>query len=300
MRNENWNLAFWTTGNMPSDQREMFGCSSHGLCATGMWVEPGEKASAVWSTALEGTVLSGTFEQVTNSLYGLDFSPTLVLAFAAVGTGPEGFLEKLRATCSCGAVAGGCAARSADRGELAPEAPELTLLAARSGAFEVLCHNLLEPSVSLAFEASDPRTIKTLQVEPEGALLPGLEAFSELQRRIGKPVTDHESITLSDLSGRNLHFHEEDGVLVSGADLPEASPLVLRMAEPAAIASRMESLLAVPGTLLLGCAGLRGTLPRPLQAAGGSLGAFLFGEIGPYDNRPAFGNLMVTTVRKIS
>jgi hypothetical protein len=300
MRNGKWNLAFWTTGNKPSEQGEGFGCSSHGLCAKGLWVEPGEKASAVWSNPLEGTVLSGTFEQVASSLNGLQFSPTLILAFAAVGTGPEGFLDNLRSICPCKAVAGGCAARNTDRGELAPEAPEVTLLAVKSGAFEVEGHNLLEPSISLAFEARGPRTVNSLQIDPDGALLPGIQAFSELQRRSGKASADHESITLSDLSGRNLHFHEEDGLIVSGADLPEAGPLVLRVAEPAAIASRMESLLAVPGTLLLGCAGLRGTLPRPLQAAEGSLGAFLFGEIGPFDGRPAFGNLMVTTVHKIS
>lgn len=299
MKNRKWNLAFWTTGNLPSSCDGLFGCSSHGLGAKGVWMEPDRGSFVEWNPPLEGSVLAGTFEEVAASLNTLGFDPALLLVFASIGTGQEAFLGSLRRAFSGVPVAGGCAARLADRGELIPEAPEAILLAVRSGSFEVLCHNVLEPSVSLAFEAAGPRALKSLQANPDGALLPALEAFSELQRRHGKSAADHESITLSDTAGRNLHFHEENGLLVSGADLPGPGSLVLRAADPAAVASRLESLLSVPGTLLLGCAGLRGTLPRPLAIADGCTAAFLFGEIGPVNQEPVFGNLMVTTVRRL-
>lgn len=300
MQEHEWNLQFWTTGHAPAEHRGVFGCSSHGLCAEGAWTEPETPAVRSWGPALEGNALCGTFAHVAASLARLDFSPALLLVFSAVGSGVEGFLEQVRVLCPGAPVAGGCAARQADTGELIPGAPEVALLAVRSGAFEVEWHNLLDPDCPLSFAASGARKVKSLQVEPGGALQPALAAFSELQRLHGKSSSDHESMTLCDLSGRNLHFHPEGDLLVAGADLPDAESLLLCTAAPALIASRMESLLAVPGTLLLGCAGLRMTLPRPLASAPGSLGAFLFGEIGPLQEAPAFGNLMATTVRRVS
>lgn len=300
MQDREWKLSFWTTGHPPvPGGPARFGCSSHGLCAEGRWLEPSESGSADWGQKLTGVALSGTYGEVISSLPALGFEPSLCLVFAAIGTGVEAFLDELRDRCPGSAVAGGCAARLADCGELVPRAPEVSLLAVRGGAFEVACHNLLDPSLALAFEASGARGLKRLQSVPGGPLLPAIEAFTELQQRNGRSVADHESLTLSDSTGRNMHFHEASGELVSGTNLPAAGALILRSAGPAEVACRMESLLTVPGTLLLGCAGLRAVLPRPLQAAAGSLGVFLFGEIGPVQGLPAFGNLMVTTVRRI-
>lgn len=301
MQNREWKLSFWTTGNPPAaDRPGRFGCSSHGLCVPGRWVEPGEPACLEEGPSLEGTVLAGTYREVATALPELGFTPALCLAFAAIGTGVEAFLQELGATFPGVPVAGGCAARASDRGELVPDASELSLLAVRSGSFEVASHNLLDPASPLAFEAAGPRILRRLQVDAGGPLLPAIQAFAELQQRLGRSAADHESLTLADSTGRNMHFHEENGDLVSGTNLPAAGCLVLRSAAPEAVAGRLESLLAVPGTLLLGCAGLRSILPRSLPAAPGSLGAFLFGEIGPIQQEPAFGNLMVTTVRRLS
>lgn len=299
MPNHFWNLFFWTPGRAPADRLSVFGCSSHGLCTGASWIEPSQPGLATWTPSLDGSVLAGTFAEVTASLSSLDFSPSLFLVFAATGTGAEPLLETLHRSFPGVAVAGGCAARLAERGELAPAAPEVSLLAVRTGTYEVECLNVLDSSVSLEFAAAGPRALRSLQEQPGGPLLPAAQAFAKLQQRCGKSASDFESVTLSDSSGRNLHFRQEEGRLLSGADLPAEGILELRAATPSAIAARLDAQLAVPGTLLLACAGLRSVLPRSLTAAEGSLAAFLFGEIGPVASRPAFGNLMVTRVRKL-
>ena len=145
--------------------------------------------------------------------------------------------------------------------------------------------------VAVEFRADGPRTITHLRAA-DGAWQPAAALFRARQTACDRAVSDCESITLSDLRGRNIHASFAGERLHTGADLPEGGWLELRTVSRTDAAKRLAAFCAVPDALVFGCAGLRGLLHAPLPVAPGTLVGFMFGELVTLAGRPQFGNLM--------
>jgi hypothetical protein len=114
------------------------------------------------------------------------------------------------------------------------------------------------------------------------------------------PVPNFEMVTLCDDTGRNLHFHYENGKLLSGANFPETGKLHLRTITKELAFKRVKNFLKSPDSIVFGCAGILSILPEIPECGKGTIAGFFYGEVITSGSLTSFGNLMMTRIRKIS
>jgi hypothetical protein len=243
---------------------------------------------------VRGAVLAGTYADVLSELGRLTAPPTAVIILFTQATGMEAFLDAWQARFPGVPVIGGGAARQAgeDRGAVLPPAGEVTVLLVQEGAWRVDSLNVHEPVGEVVdCRTSGPRTITHVR-DSAGTWEPAAPWFRAWQALYDLEPVDCEALTVSDLSGRNLHVTVDGACLHTGADLPADGRLQTRQVARADVATRLTAFCAEPGALVFGCAGLRSLLDAPLPVAPGTLVGFLFGEVVMLDGRAQFGNLM--------
>jgi hypothetical protein len=290
-----WTLTFWTPGHAPADDRQTFGCASHGIAMPGAWAAPAEPASAAWPTRLIGTTCAGNFADVLAQLERVTAKPAAAIVLFAHGTGVDAFLERWQKLLPGVPVAGGGAALGAGqaRGELLPAAEDVAVLLIAEGVWRAESLNVHDPvGETVEFRADGPRTITQVRETPADGWQPAAPFFRAWQTACDRAAGDCESITFSDVSGRNVHVSFDGERLHTGADLPADGRLVLRTVTRPEAARRLAAFCSEPNALVFGCAGLRSLLDSPLLVGSGTLVGFMFGELVTLDNRPQFGNLM--------
>jgi hypothetical protein len=297
-----WTLTFWTPGHAPVDDGRTFGCASHGIAAAGAWCGPEEAAAAGWSdNGLKGEVVAGTYDAVLARLGQFAWKPAAAIALFAQGGGVEAFLERWHERFPDVPVAGGGAALGAGqaRGELLPAAADVAVLLIHDGQWWVNTLNVHDRTgQTVKFRADGPRTLTHLREPPASDWLSAADFFRVQQAACGRAAGDCESITFSDVSGRNMHVSFDGDRLHTGADLPADGRLELRTVSRADAAQRLAAFCAVPNALVFGCAGLRSLLDAPLPVAPKTLVDFMFGELVTLDGGPQFGNLMAARLAR--
>jgi hypothetical protein len=215
--------------------------------------------------------------------------------------GMESFLAGLRAQFAGLPIAGGAAARASGRpGEIAPgrEGDVLTWFIDEGNWVSETLNVHEAKEIRYEFKAQGPRRILELKSDG-GAWEPAAEAFAGLQARFGVKDTDFESVTFSDLAGRNLHCSRSGQQLQCGSDLPTKDcVLVVRRTDELRAQASLQRFASEPGSLVFACAGLYGLLKERLLPAPGTLTGFMFGEVVTNPNHEVvFGNLMASRLR---
>ncbi|MBP3634005.1 MAG: hypothetical protein J6J43_05485 [Oscillospiraceae bacterium] len=277
-------LVFTTTGAW--EDSFGFGCASLGLpgiCANDV------RQTAAYGEALEGQVLTGTYEQLLRQAAGADGQAVhaAIVVFGNMG-GENRFLADLQQHLHCPMVGGGAAIDPASgRKSLIPGGGEAAVFLVTDDRFtyetKTLCiHDRVLQTCELTFD--DPRTIHTINGEDAAAF------YDRKRRELGLSDTDFEHLTLSDLHHVNAHLSIRDGKLRSGRDVQKT--MLLRYVDHNKVYDTMRNFYDDPDAIVFGCAGLSGLLDRPLDTT--SLGLFLFGEVCMADGCAEFGNLMLS------
>lgn len=292
-------MAFWTPEHAPADGDGTFGVAAYGYAGADVWQEPNEPAVGIWSMALPGEPVAGTYAAVWEKLERLDWHPAAAIILFSHARGIEAFLERWNARFPGVPVAGGGAALGVRQamGELLPAAPDVAVLLICGGRWRADSLNAHDRTGRIcAFRAGGPRTITHLREADDW--VPAAAAFRALQADHGRAEADCESLTLCDTGGRNVHCRFDGEVLHTGADLPADGRLECRTVSRTDVATRLAEFCAVPGALVFGCAGLRSLLDTPLQVGPGTLVGFMFGELVTLEGRAQFGNLMAARLRR--
>lgn len=257
-----------------------FGAASFGMVGC---EDPGAPNVRSFGCDLRGTVLTGSYAQCLDGLSGK--SPQAVVALLGNAGGENAFIREVGRRACC-PVTGGAAA-FADRTGLIAGGGEAALFLIEDDRFRVTveCRNIhtqIAEPCDLALEA--PRVIRTVNGED------AVRWYNKKRAQFSVPADDFEHLTLADALGINAHLSIADGKLCAGRDLRER--MTLRYAPPETVYAAMQEFYAGAGSLVFGCAGLKGILPAPLQTDG--LGLFMFGEVCTVDGQSEFGNLMLS------
>lgn len=276
-------LTFTTTGAWCESAD--FGCASLGLAGI---CDNCENQSVTYPAALDGIVLTGTYDEILQSVSHVESSVhAAIVVFGNVG-GENQFLKRLQQHITCPMVGGGAAidaltgasALITGRGEAAVF---LVTDAAYTYTVQTKCiHNHILGECELELE--DARTIRSI----DG--IPAVQFLAEKKKQFGLSEQDFEHLTLSDRNNVNAHLSCVDGVIKSGRDLD--THMILRRVEHADVYHTIRDFYNDQNAIVFGCAGLSGLLDRPLDTH--SLGLFLFGEVCTVGGVAEFGNLMLS------
>lgn len=279
-------LCFTTTGGW--DLAKGFGCASLGLAGI---CDNSKQQSVTYPIELEGTVLTGSYEEILGSVKDLTVPIYAAIVLFGNAGGENGFLAQLQEVLSCPMVGGGAAIDGATgRKALLTGGNEAAVLLITDDryTFEAVTqciHSQILEECTLTF--TDPRTVETINGVDAAAFL------AQKRQQLGLDQTDFEHLTLSDMRSVNAHLSCVDGVIKSGRDVCEK--MLLRYVPHEQVYATMEQFYDDPDAIVFGCAGLSGLLDKPLET--GSLGLFLFGEVCTVDGKAEFGNLMLSKLR---
>ncbi|MEI6971858.1 MAG: hypothetical protein WCL44_10115 [bacterium] len=295
-------FKFWTGGQAPADDGNMFGCASHGLVNAGAWVAPGQPSEARFELRVSSEAIAGSYSEVLSRVGRLEYRPAAAIILFAGATGMEGFLSRWYELMPGVPVAGGGAARVGGQiqGEIRPAASDVAVLLIRDGTWQVESLNVHNATGRLVeVKADGPRLITHIREAGAGEWEAAARFFRGRQVAEGRNGDDYESITFSDIGGRNVHLSVDGEVLRSGADLPADMRMEVRTVSRADVAARLTRFCNCRESLVFGCAGLRGLLDAPLAVGHGTLVGFMFGELVTTGSHPQFANLMAVRMREI-
>lgn len=263
-------------------REDSFGAASFGFVGAD---DPSVAAVLDCPLQPNGIALWGSYEHILSHLPTEPVQAAIVLLGNAGGE--NDFVRTLSHQLQC-PVTGGAAA-------MHPVTGARALLTGRSQAAvfllqdegleaKVLCKNIHTPVSTHQIGFHDLRVVDTIDGQD------ALAWYNEKRRAYGLSDNDFEHLTFSDLHGINAHLSCVDGKLCAGRDLcPE---MTLRYVAPEDVYDAMQDFYAAPDTLVFGCAGLKGILPKPLSE--GAFGCFMFGEVCTMDGFSDFGNLMLS------
>jgi len=292
-----WKVAFWTPGNMPECEDNTFGCASYGFCTDSKWVNPDVPSTVIWDIQPKGMVFSGKYSEVLHKLSALDTKPKAAIAVFSKAFGMEEFIDGCRNIFGNIPMIGGGAARNSNQqvGEILPAAEDVAILLIYDDGFIVKSKNVhKDTGTKVHVEKASPRLIEKIRLADDTVWKDAVIFFKEQQALRDVPEEDFETITFSDLKGRNIHCSLEGNYLKSGANLPDDDVLTIRLTSREDTLNAIESFISEENTLVFGCAGLRSLLDKQVFARKNSIVGFMFGELLTLDNKEAvFGNLML-------
>jgi len=288
-----WTIAFFNPGKRPAGDT-LFGCGSLGGITAERSYAPYEDALMVWKEGVSGTVVCGGAEDCLRELAEWEGSASLAIILLAQGAGAEDFLARFHEILPETQIAGGVSAcLPGERGELLPENGDVSILLMEGDCYKPIAQNILrDTGRRFAIQTgAHPRDISALMTGG-GSCHSALADWRELQLEYGVPCENFECLTLSNPDGVNIHMHTEDKRLLSGANCREDVRYTLRFATHGDIDDGAQAFAKRPGSLIFGCAGLKGAMRRLPSVPPGNLAVFLFGEIA----FGQFGNLMMTGI----
>jgi hypothetical protein len=292
-----WKICFWTPGNSPKDDGFTFGCASHGFCNTNEWADPQDKSMAQWEIKPRGIVLCGTYAEVTEKIKLLSFKPKAAIVVFAKSFGMEEFIISCNNILGKIPIVGGCAARAQNQtiGEILPIADEVSALFISEGQFCAQMLNVHKDILcKVKIQSDSPRNIiKIKQTDDENWEEP-LSFFDRKRKSKDVNADNFESMTFSNIENCNIHCSQADGVLISGANVPENNELILRYTSREYATTEISSFISSDNALIFGCAGLRTLLNNQIFTGHSSLSGFMFGELVTNENQSFFSNLMMS------
>jgi hypothetical protein len=295
-----YRIAFWTPGNNGKNVHADFGCAVHGFANSGQWVNPEEPLSGVWDERLQGSLVSGSYDTILNSLPLLEFNPRVCIVFFNKPAGIESFIHRLIQIFPDVPLIGGCAATrdGQKEGELMPPGEDVVLLAVSKGDFIIESLNIYDrDELSVEIRKTSQRSFEVLRVLPDGEWQSALNFYRRLQASRGLESSNFESMTFCDRNDRNIHLSVAGNSLHSGANLPEDDKLFLRIVSNSDAEKRVASFMSDNRSLFFGCAGIRSLIKTPLYTGSNSLAGFMFGELIVLNGTSMFGNLMFAKLK---
>jgi hypothetical protein len=294
-------IAFWTPGTGILQNQHLFGCASHGFATDSAWFEPEKGEYSFWKETIKGTVFSGGYKNVLTSLSKCDFMPKVCIAFFRKSLGVEQFILKFRELLPDVPLIGGGAAigKWQNMGDISPLAEEIVLLAADEGEFDLQTLNIYNQSnEELEINKTSDRSFNKVRLLPDGKWQSALDFFHEQKEIRGISQDDFESITFHDLNRRNIHCSIKEDQIFTGANLPDNRRLVLCVVDRKEATRHLSEFISEERSLVIGCAGIRSLIQKPLTAGRNSLAGFLFGEVVSLNHQPMFGNLMLARLTR--
>ena len=259
---------------------QTFGCATQRFA--GMRPDP-----AQYEKDLQGTVLTGTYENILEEAKKLPKADVAIVVFGNAG-GENVFLQKLQAILNCPMVGGGAAFTQTPG--LVTGGGEAAVLVIDDDryTFETVTQCVHEELVeACVLELADARTVLTINGQDAAAYL------KEKKALYGIAETDFEHMTLTNKLGVNAHLSLADGVVKSGRDLHKT--MDLRRVPHEKVTQMAKAFYDDADAIVFGCAGLGGILDEIPNTP--SLGLFLFGEVCTVDGKAEFGNLMLSKLR---
>jgi len=291
-----YQISFWTPGTILPKNQQLFGCASHGFAIASNWVGPEMGEYSFWDKTIIGSVYSGTYEQVLSSLGNCGFVPRVCVVFFRKSMGMERFILKFTEILPDVPIIGGGAAigEGQNMGDVIPLAEEVVLLAAAEGDFKLESLNIYdETDIRVEINKTSDREFDKVRLLPDGNWQPALDFLYQQKETRGIRQDDFESLTFHDHNRRNVHCSIKGDRIVSGADLPENGRLALCLVNRSEATLRLAEFMSKEQSLIIGCAGIRSLVQKPLITGNQSLAGFLFGELVTCKNQPMFGNLML-------
>lgn len=276
-------LVFSTTSCWAGEQE--FGCASLGLAGL---CDNSTPMFATFPHALDGVVLTGTYEHVLRQAEKVKEHIHAVIVLFGNAGGENVFIRKLQRIVDCPFVGGGAAidgvtgssALITGNGQVA-----VFLITDARYTYSVTTKCIHDHILGqCVLTLKDARTICEINGEDAAQYL------ARQKMKLGLSPSDFEHLTLSDLNHVNAHLSEVNGEIKSGRDLH--TTMLLRYVEQKDVYQAMRSFYDDPDAIVFGCAGLSGLLDRPLDTQ--SLGLFLFGEVCTVNCTAEFGNLMLS------
>jgi hypothetical protein len=262
-----------------------------------VWRNPEDASTAVWDHQLEGEAVAGTFEDVLKKLVEIQVQPKVMIGVFTRSSGLAGFIEQCRGILGSIPMIGGCAAAAAGQtaGEILPAAGEAAVLLLYDEKLSVVTENIHQATrIQVQIDQVNDRCIGRMRATGTDHWIGAAEFYREHQKIRGILRNDFESLTFSDLEGRNIHCSITNSNLMCGADVPDERLLVIRQTTREQAYQKIASFISNSDTLIFGCAGLRSFLDQPVLAGENSLAGFMFGELVTLNDKGVFGNLMLS------
>lgn len=273
-------IQFYTPEHGVSEN--VFGCATLGFAGQG-------DTGVSVPMDIRGDLVCGSYDDCLAGIPNKPYQAAIVLLGNAGGE--NAFIRKLSLKVQIPLVGGGAA--------IHPTTGETAMVTGRKQAavflidddryrFEVCCENIHRAVLSehrIGF--TDPRQMDTID---------GVDAatwLKEKRKDLELSEDDFEHLTFSDGNGINAHLSCVEGKICSGRDLEEK--MLLRYVPGNRVYERMRAFYDDQDAVVFGCAGLKGILPKPLQAE--AVGLYLFGEVCTKDGVSEFGNLMLSKLR---
>jgi hypothetical protein len=295
-------IAFQTSDFCPKKELFTFRCITHGFANQKNWVNPDEGKSACWDEELNGTILSGKYDEVLTRLQSLDFKPKLCIAIFARNVGVELFINHFNQLMPDVILAGGVAAIPDIQvsNELVPLSEDIRLLAVSEDRFEFHSLNIYEKTgMEVEIKKTSDRDFELLRIIPGGNWLNAVDFYRQQQKMFDIECSNFESLTFSDRNERNLHFSIVGNSMHAGAILPDDNILHLRLISEKDAEERVADFITDKRSLIFGCAGIRSLIQKPLYTGANSLAGFMFGEIVSQNNKAILGNLMLAKIKML-
>lgn len=257
-------------------------CASFGFAGA---MEPTESNTKSFSKSLDETLLTGTYDEILAAIPQGMYQAGLV--FLGNCGGEDAFIKKLAEKAAC-PLTGGAAAIDPQTGEsgLVAGRGQAAVMLISDGRYDIAVEsrNIHDIAGDCTVDMESPRVFRTINGEDP------VRWYNAQRKKYGLDDTDFEHFTLSDEFGVNAHLSVVDGKLHSGRDLEPH--MCLRYLDPSLADERIREFYDDETALICGCAGLKGTLTKPIESRG--TGLFLFGEVCTINGVSRFGNLMLS------
>lgn len=300
MTEKEYALSFYTAEYDESGiGGDTFGCASLGLATDAEWILPGDREIRTFPKKIRGILINGDLGTAYEEIEKVSADVKAGIVFFGNCGGENGFMKALSSRFPGVPFAGGSPAIGSDgrTGRMLPENGQAAVLLITDGRYDISAETL-NVYGEILFRAKvaegDVRSVSTVTVDGEKTDFYGLIQKAGEMKGVTGGLT--ERVSVSDMTGRNIHLIEDSGKYVCGTDLPSDGRLLIRYTDRENVIKSMEDFYSTPDSLVFGCAGVKSNLgDSSFHAGAGSLGMFMFGEVVSITGaQPDFANLMLT------
>jgi hypothetical protein len=291
----NKRFSFYTESN-----GALMGCSSFGFSTKDRWISPTEKGCAIWDHELPGEVISGSYENVIQSLSTLSFPLQLGIVLYKRPAGFEDFLSRVVHQHPGASFIGGGAAiiDGMQEGAVSPDGADVWVFASSTKNFRIEKQNIFEAlNIVVEIKPHSSRSIDQIREVPDGKWRDAVTYFREKQAEYKLSENNFENLCFCDKNRRNLHSSISDGKFFVGANLPVDNLLYLNYISCDKATEKLADFFNDQDSLIFGCAGIRSLIQKPVFVGERSLAGFMFGEVVTCGEKAELGNLMLVKLK---
>ncbi len=294
-------ITFYTPAFDEKSLTSAFGCATLGFNDAGQWVLPDQAASIDFPLELDGTVFTGSYEEVKARIAAFENPSSVKAGMVLFGNcgGEEAFLAALIERFPGTPFAGGSPAIGGDGqiGRMIGGPAQVSVFLITDQDYEITVtagvphYDLVE---KLTVLGDDPRLVEKVR-RADGSEAEFVTVLDDHAAEYGVTANKTELLAINDGRGRNMHLVDQGGCYAVGANLPADRKVEMRHVTYELAYDRMKAFYQSPASIIFGCAGLKGLLgDKSYLAASGTVGLFMFGEVMTNQGGPQFANLSLS------